>query len=163
MQHLSAIIMSIIPFASQVPVQLAPPWWRAVAPASHKPPQPRVVFANINSVCVCDYTEAWWTCGDSGLVFFLFLLMCAIGLAGPSCAKTSRRTWRTASCSSSTFWLLSCKVTHLLDLTHPRLSFGILFDKHCGLSFHLLLYMFTCLYKDELSWLNTNMQVLCLF
>lgn len=35
-------------------------------------------------------------------------------LSGLWCAKTSRQMWRTASCSFSIFWLLSCKVTYPL-------------------------------------------------
>lgn len=44
--------------------------------------------------------------------------------------KTSRQTWRMASCSFSTFWLLSCKVIYRLILqkhflVHPILAFRV--------------------------------------
>ena len=56
------------------------------------------------------------------ILSFLFVL-------GLWCVKTSRQTWRTDSCSSSTFWLLCCKVQKtytLVFIMHPISGFRVM-------------------------------------
>ncbi len=52
------------------------------------------------------------------------ILLISFDPLGLLCVKTSRQMWRMASCSSSTFWLLSCKVTYLLIVQRKTLNYA---------------------------------------